>query len=360
MTRRRIGTRRALFFAPSVGQQADLMSGADGNLTLASGNYYWNAGDIKRFDNVSIASGVTIYIRGWVTYGLANTGVAPILIGVKGNCTISTGAQFIITDNAGVVGDYYGDQEYFYDSVAGQPVPFDCAAGNFSYYRMGNWGGYGGETAGWGTVGGSDADLGSGPTGHGGGGGGYDNGGTCNNSSGYFGVSGEGGPPGNATSFPTPGIDASDLGFGHGGNNGVGGEVGTGFSIGAGGSGGTRGLSGGCLYLQIAGTANIGSNVFWAVGQSGGDGGAGGAADSGDDTGAAGGGGGGGGAGGSGGTIIIRYKTGTIDPACAEVGGTAGGFGGIGGSTEGTGPEPWQAGGDGTAGYSGTVDIATY
>lgn len=345
MSRRRLGTRRILNF--SGGRAPDLMSGADGPLSLNGTVAFVAAGAIKRYSSISIINNGELVIQGFTTYGTSNPGYAPTLIGCLGNCTINTGGKIYVTDNAGDIANYYEDANY-----SAATIPFDCVVNPITYTRFGGFGGMGGETGGWGTWGGSDYQ----PTGHGGGGSGLSNGGDTDISydwgaSGYGSDSGTQGFVG--PTYPV-GYD-----FGSAGIAGLGGEVGSGQSVGGGGSGGLRGLSGGALLLQIGGTANIATGSIICDGSPGGAGGNGGVADSLDD-GSYGGGPGGGGCGGSGGYCWIRYKTGTVSATAVSYNGGSGGLAGAVGVATGPAPSDGFPGQDGAPGTSGGSDIATY
>jgi hypothetical protein len=330
------------------------MSGSDGNLVMSSGTLYIDAGSIKRYNSVTLSGTAQVVIRGWSTFGTSNPGHIPTLIGCKGNFSMSGSAAIYVMDNAGAAGDAFGDQTYSFSQA--HTVPWDFAYGlDIGYIRYGGYGGCGGETGSWGTYPGCDGDYGPGPTGHGGGGAGYDDGGYANNDSNY-GYSGYGGASG--TTYPTV-TNGVTPGFGAGGITGYGGEVPSGISVGGGGSGGVRGLSGGCLYIQIGGVATIPANSIYANGSDGGYGGDGGPGFSLDNA-SIGGGGGGGGAAGGGGFIAIRYKSGTVDPSCASAWQGSTGAGGVGGLN---GVDPnysFQEGQYGSTNYDGAVDIATY
>lgn len=334
---------------------ADLMSGADGALSLNGTILFIPAGSIKRYSSISIINNGELVIQGYDTYGTSNPGYLPTLIGCSGNCTINTGGKISAQDNAGALDDYYGDTDY-----SAPTVPFDSALTPITYTRFGGVGGFGGETGGWGTLYGTDVEYGSGPkpTGHGGGGAGYDDGGNTQDNS-LWGISGEGGNTGNGN-----GRSGGVSSFGSNGTVGNGGEVGTGDSIGGGGSGGARGLSGGCVYLQVAGVANIDANSINVSGSNGGNGGDGGAASTPDGN-EVGGGAGGGAAGGSGGYGIIRYKSGmgsSVSVSAVTVTGGTGGVSGAGGicSQMGISYADGYPGSDGPAGVDGASDIATY
>lgn len=327
---------------------ADLMSGADGALSINGTTVNIAAGSIKRYSSISIINNGQLVIQGFSTYGTGNPGHLPTLIGCSGNCTINTGGKIVATDNAGDPDDFYGSVSY-----SALTVPFDSAVNPVSYTREGGGGGAGGETGGYGTIYGSDVAHGLGPynTGHGGGGAGYVDGGNTTDAE-DWGVSGAG-----ADSSEFPGQAGLSFGNAPGstGNIGIGGENGGGVSVGGGGSGGVRGLSGGAVYLQIAGTATIDANTIDVRGSNGGNGGDGGIAESPDDA-EYGGGGGGGACGGSGGYVWIRYKTGSVNASAAQVTGGVGGIGGVGGLGDNPGTNGLSAS-DGTIGGS---SIATY
>jgi hypothetical protein len=333
---------------------ADLMSGADGALSINATAAYINAGDIKRYSSISIINGGALIIRGY-TYGV-NNGELPTLIGCSGNCTIQAGSSIKATDNAGDPDEFYGDFDY-----SAPVIPFDCVVSPVSYTRFGGVGGQGGETSGYGTIPGSDVEWGSGPypTGNGGGGAGYTDGGNTSDAN-EWGDAGAGGDStaSSGTGGPYHPVD----GFSSNGFVGYGGEVGTGISVGGGGSGALRGISGGAIYIQIGGTASIPANSINVFGAEGGIGGDGGIASTGDDV-SLGGGGGGGGAGGSGGYVWIRYKSGTVNASAVVLTGGVGGAGGLGGWADPLSPFGYAdglPGNSGSNGVDGTSDIATY
>lgn len=327
------------------------MSGADGALSLNGTTAFIDAGDIKRYSSISIINSGELIIRGWSYYGTSNPGHLPTLIGCRGNCTINTAGKIYVTDNAGDPVNYFEDANY-----SAATIPFDCVVSPITYTRFGGFGGAGGETGGWGTWGGFDGGVVV--TGHGGGGSGLYNGGDVEISYdwGASGYGSDGSAGAGAASTVVPEFD----GFGASGFIGTGGEVASGIGVAGGGSGGLRGLSGGALYLQIGGTANIDSGTIVCDGSPGGNGGDGGAAYSPDDA-AYGGGPGGGGAGGGGGYCWIRYKTGTVSLTAVSANGGAGGLTGAVGSG-GAGPFPSDGfpAQDGTSGVAGGSDIATY
>jgi hypothetical protein len=328
---------------------ADLMSGADGALSIDGTTVNIDAGDIKRYSSISIINSGILNIRGFSVYGSANTGYLPTIIGCSGNCTINTGGKIQAIDNAGLAADYYDTETY-----SAPVVPSDSAVNPISYSRSGTYGGDGGETGGYGTIPGTGAAT-TPYTGHGGGGAGSTDGGNATLTD-DWGTSGAGGDSING--YPA-GSTPEFSGFGVSGSTGFGGEVGNGVSVGGGASGGVRGISGGAIYLQIGGTASIDASTIFANGSAGGDGGIGGPASTTDDS-SFGGGGGGGGAGGSGGYVWIRYKTGTVSGTAINITGGAGGFGGLGGIATGPSPLDGIVGSDGGNGSSGGSSVATY
>lgn len=338
------------FWKPS--SSADLLSGADGVLSLNATSINIAAGSIKRYSSISLINAASINITGFPTHGASNPGYAPTLIGCSGNCTIDASSSINAAQiNAGESDDYNADTTY-----SAATVPFDAAINPISYDRFGGYGGNGGETGGWGYTFGYDIGVGPDvlPTGHGGGGSGYADGGNTTSDQ-LWGTSGYGAESTAAgqTSYVYP----TSVGFGASGSDGAGGEVGGGISVGGGGSGGLRGLSGGAVFLQIAGTASI-TGTIDISGQSGGNGGAGGVASS-PDNGAYGGGGGGGGAGGSGGYAWIYYKSGSVAASILINGGGGGGSGG-GGLADGPAPVEGFTGTYGTDGLDGGSTVATY
>lgn len=339
------------FWKPS--SSADLLSGANGSLSLNATTATINAGDIKRYSSISLTNSAILYVLGYNTYGAANPGHLPTIIGCAGNCTIDATSQITAAGtNAGLAADFYGDTEY-----SAATIPFDAALNPISYYRMGGYGGYGGETGGFTTLPGNDLTYGASgaPTGHGGGGSGYVDGGNTTDDQ-PWGTSGYGADS-IASGSPTPYAYPAANGFGGEGSPGAGGETGTGISVGGGGAGGLRGLSGGAIFLQVAGTANI-TGTIDVSGTNGGPGGGGGLADTSDSE-AYGGGGGGGGAGGSGGYVWIYYKTGTVTPTINANGGT-GGHGGAEGIAYGPFAVNGYAGSAGVDGLAGGSIIAAY
>lgn len=333
---------------------ADLMSGADGALTIVGTAVYIDAGSIKRYSSISITSGGVLIIRGYA-YGV-NNGELPTLIGCSGNCTIQAGSSIEATDNAGDPDEFYGDFDY-----SAPVIPFDCIVSPLSYTRFGGYGGAGGETGGIGTLIGSDVEFGAGPypTGNGGGGAGETDGGNTSDSD-PWGAAGWGGDSTIASGVGGPYHPVD--GFGSNGFIGYGGEIASGRSVGGGGSGALRGISGGCIYLQIGGTASIPANSINVFGGDGGIGGDGGGASTGDAD-AYGGGGGGGGKGGSGGFVWIRYKTGTVNASAVNYSGGVGGVGGIGGIADPSSPFGYADGFPGETGADGDPggeSIATY
>jgi hypothetical protein len=333
---------------------ADLLSGADGALSINGTSVHIAAGSIKRYSSISIINNGELVIDGWNIYGSSNPGHLPTLIGCSGNCTINTGGQIVAIDNAGDTTEFYGDFDYSADTV-----PFDSALTPITYTRFGGYGGIGGESGGYGTIYGSDVEYGSGPypTGHGGGGsGGYDGGNTTDAAD--WGVSGYGGDSANNN-----GATSGVTGFSVNGGTGVGGEVGSGMSVGAGGSGGSRGLSGGAVFLQVAGVATISASTIDVSGSNGGNGGDGGSASTTDD-GAIGGGSGGGGAGGSGGYAWIYYKSGmgsSVNASAVITTAGVGGLTGVGGiAYDGTYLSDGYGGANGSDGVEGGSTIATY
>lgn len=348
MARQRLGVRRALHYkAPaSVSTPPDLMSGADGDLTINGTASYVTAGSIKRYNNLTIINGGALVITGFYHTGggsgsyPTNDGRLPTIIGVAGTCTIDSTSSIDATDNAGKEDHYYEDQTY-----TATTVPYDCAVAVVSYVRYGGIGGAGGESGGSGAIFGYDLY----PTGHGGGGAGATDGGETSDAF-PWGQAGYGGASG--TYGITNGYSPYDYGFSVNGAIGVGGEVISGPSFGGGGAGGVRGLSGGAVLLQVNVAAITGViNIF---GADAGNGGNGGVANSGDDE-SYGGGPGGGGAGGSGGYFWGRYKSGTFTPSIND----SGGLGGLAG-TPGSASNPGYDGTPGADGETGGYSIATY
>lgn len=332
---------------------ADLLSGADGALSLNGTTAYIDAGDIKRYSSISIINSGQLVIRGYSYYGTANPGHLPTLIGCQGNCTINTAGQIIAQDNIGPATYFYGDK-----NIPASTVPFDAAIASIAYDRMGGYGGNGGETGGYGTIPGYDTGYGpdGAPTGHGGGGAGANDGSVC--SDGFdWGVSGTGAD--STTQTAPSGMVAIIDGFSVNGADGLGGEVGSGVSVGGGGGGGTRAYSGGAVFLQIGGVATIDTGSIALMGSDGGQGGMGGQSDSPDDASYAGG-GGGGGYGGSGGYGWIYYKSGSVAADAVWVSGGIGGAGGASGIAYGPYPVGGYPGDGGGVGVDGGFTIATY
>lgn len=330
----------------------DLMSGADGALSINGTAVYINAGDIKRYSSISIINGGALIIRGY-DYDV-NNGEIPTLIGCAGNCTIASGGQISATGNAGDPAEFYGDFDY-----SAPVIPFDCVVSPVSYTRFGGYGGAGGESGGWGTIYGIDETWLGYPTGNGGGGAGYTDGGSTSDGN-PWGDAGYGGDSSISSGIGGPYHPVD--GFGSNGFIGYGGEVGSGTSVGGGGSGALRGLSGGAIYIQIGGTASIAANSFLVYGMDAGGGGDGGAAST-PDADSYGGGGGGGGKGGSGGFVWIRYKSGTVNVAAVNYVGGVGGVGGLGGVADPSSPFGYADGFPGETGADGDPggeSIATY
>ena len=336
----------------SGGLQPDLMSGADGVLFLDGTSATISAGDLKRYDSIAIINNGTLYVAGASTYGLdVNDGSGVTVIGCKGSCTITSGGQIIATEN----GLRNTDTPAFGATIVRASLPFDCVYGSSIAYNVTcGLGGEGGDNA-YAYGQGFDSDG----WGHGGGGAGYGSGGMTYNDVGW-GQSGYGADSG-TNEFGGFSVGPYYNGFGVNGNVGGGGEVGTGISFGAGGSGGTRGISGGCVYIQIGGSAYIDNGSGPAInvsGSQGGYGGDGGPADTTDSVAVGGGGGGGGG----GGTIIIRYKVGVVNLSSLYVyPGNGGGYGN-GGNAGPAAPiqYPGSTGGNGMSGSGGLIDVATY
>lgn len=326
-------------------------TGADGNLTV-TGLTYINAGDIKNYNNLTITSTGRLVVRGITNLGFdVNDGTDPTIIGVAGNLTIASGGQIICMDNG--LGQFdYNASSFNYT----KPTPAGAAIPLISYDAALSFGGEGGASQGGNYIGGVDSQR----TGMAGGGAGYGNGSDSTIDIGW-GRSGDGAIDGNGNSIAS-GLNPYDFGgFSLSGSPGVGGENAGGESTGGGGSGGVRGLNGGCLYIQVAGTITVAGVCFLLAGTGGGEGGPGGIGSSPDDD-SYGGGGAGGGAGGGGGTLIIRYKLGTVSAANATVIGGPGGPAGSGGTGTGGGPTnlDGEAGTAGEDGQNGVVDIATY
>jgi hypothetical protein len=327
------------------------MSGADGPLSINGTTVYINAGDTKRYSSISIINGGSLYVRGFNELGPeTNPGTQPVLIGCSGNCTINTGGTIAAVDN----GLLNTDQPGYGATYTKTPVPFDCVYGPVSYSVFGGEGGAGGNNVGYG--GGNDTDS---FWGHGGGGAGYGNGANTFDDVGW-GQSGQGADSG-TNEFGGSSVGPYYNGYSAMGQTGGGGETSGQDSYGAGGSGGVRGVSGGCIYLQVGGTISVSGVVLLAHGNTGGDGGTGGVAQTDLPNFSIGGGGGGAGTGGCGGTIIVRYKSGSITSANCDVTAGATGSGGLGGAaTGGLGNAPGDPGGTASASSDGLVDIATY
>jgi hypothetical protein len=336
--------------AASLGPPApDLLSGADGALSLNGTTAYIDAGDIKRYSSMSIINNGQLIVRGYSLGFYVNNGSSPTAIGCSGNCTINTGGKIVVKENALEPDDFGGPHTF------NLSLPWDSAVATASYSITQNLGGYGGETNGGGGIGGSDYAT----TGHGSGAGALNNGGNADTIE-DWGVSGYGGD-GTAAGLGGGGSWPVSSGFSFTGEFGTGGETGSGISVGGGGAGGGRGAHGGCLYLQVEGTLSVNGVVIDASGSNGGVGGEGGAADTPDDF-SFGGGSGGGGAGGSGGKVIVRYKLGAFVSGNCNV---AAGVGGVAGNPgigidNGFGAADGLPGGSGSNGNAGSTDIATY
>ncbi len=338
-----------LLEAASGPPPADLLSGADGALSLNGTTDYIDAGDVKRYSSISIINNGELVIRGYSLGFYTNDGTSPTAIGCAGNCTINTGGKITVKQNALALDDFGGPHTY---SLS---LPADAAIPTASFSITQNAGGYGGESNGGGGIGGFDYAN----TGHGSGAGGVTNGANADTID-PWGVSGAGGD-GTAYGLGGGGLNVLGSGFSMNGLDGTGGETSGENSYGGGGSGGTRGASGGCVYLQVAGTLSVSGVVIDASGSNGGDGGIGGAASS-DGYYASGGGGGGGGAGGSGGKVIVRYKLGSFASGNCNVAGGTGGAGGAPGEgfDTGGGASFGYNGNTGDNGNAGSTDIATY
>jgi hypothetical protein len=340
------GWMRRFLSSPGFGSGPDLMSGADGALVVNGVFSSINAGDIKRYSSISIINNGVLQILGAQTLGLGvNNGTTPTIIGCSGNCTINTGGAIEIVENAASTENGAAGGVTFSAPV----VPFDSVVNPIEYYAEYMYGGGGGEGH---LFGGNDYV----PTGGGGGGGSSSEGGNSYTS--FWGYAGSG-SDGSYAGVGGVGFSPAD-GFSANGTNGIGGEGPTGVSDGGGGGGGVRAISGGMLYLQVAGTLTVSGTVIYAQGGTGGNGGNGGISDSGDDD-SYGGGGGGGGAGGNGGCITVRYKSGAFAAGNVFVVGGNGGIGGTGGIASGSFyTRDGLDGGSGVSGTNGVIDIATY
>jgi hypothetical protein len=355
MTRRRLGTRRSLFFRRRRASVSPTWpSGADGALVINGTTTKILAGSVKDYSSISIINNGILEICDGPTFNgssiAVNDGSSPTYIGCSGNCTINTGGMIRATHNnqssLALSGATYSSS-----------APSGAAIVTFSYNSGYGQGGTGGDS--FLNPGGTDFNL----YGHGGGGGGGFPASDTNQiaegwaQSGTGGESSEGGGGGSPVGpfyngSGTAGIRGAD-GFGDG----------SGLLVGAaGGSGGVRAYSGGGTYLQVAGTISVSGVVLVANGSDGAVGGDGGDCfcfgfDS-----AAGAGAGGGGGGGYGGKWIVRYKLGTISSANCNVLAGGGGQGGAPGSgfTDGGDSYNGTSGNSGSDGIDGSVSIATY
>jgi hypothetical protein len=345
MTRKRVGTRRALF-ASGAPAPAVWPFGTDGALVIDNTVVNLVAGSTKDYSSITIINNGQLRI----VYNLAtpNGGNIPTIIGCSGNCTINTGGTITANQNALDLSDDTPDS-YPYSNTP----PAGAVVSPVTYNAVLGEGGIGGPS---GLGGGGSSAF----QGHGGGGGGLDPG-DDSLSSPNWGTSGAGGQ--NSDSIVAPGVSPIISGFSQFGNMGELADY-TGFggdAAGGGGSGGTRGLNGGCVYLQVKGTLSVSGVVFQALGSNGGSGGGGGDALTEPGSMANGGGGGGGGAAGNGGKWIIRYKLGSANAGnCNVSGGTAGPGGPQGFAAGGDSNVDGNPGSDGAPGIAGTTDIASY
>lgn len=279
--------------------------GTDGALSINGTVTTLLAGSIKDYSSISIINGGELQIIN--SLGTGNGGNVPTIIGCKGNATINTGGKITANQNA-LPANTSAPTAYFYSENS----PSGAAVTPITYTTNLRSGGEGGASGG-GMGGGASIAYG-----HGGGGGGNAAGGEPVDDS-LWGISGRGGADSSAVSANP--ITAFPSSFSTNGNDGSG--VTDPAATGGGGSGGTRGLAGGCFYLQVAGTLTVSGVVFEAKGAAGGAGGNGG-----DSSAGFGAGGGAGAPGGDGGKIYIRYKAGTASAAnCDVTGGTGGGQG---------------------------------
>lgn len=351
MSRKRIGSRRTLFFAGAAA--ASWPFGTDGDLVINNTVVNITSGSTKDYNSITITNNGQLRIVN--NLAASNGGNVPTIIGCKGDCTINTGGTIVANMNALPINTGIVDN-YTYSNTA----PAGAVISNVSYMTSLGEGGQGG-------IDGSLTHPGatSDGWGHGGGGGGDEDGFPPTSDSNRWGSSGGGGASSDGSGVGAAGISAYSTGFSQTGNAGeYSAEVNVlNQAIGGGGSGGTRGLNGGCFYLQVAGTLSVSGVVFEAKGAAGGVGGIGGDSETMVAAGEAyGGGGGGGGSGGSGGKIYIRYKLGSASAANCNVTGGAGGVGGAGGTwfTAPEGGADGSSGGTGSAGNNGTTDIASY
>jgi hypothetical protein len=296
---------------------SSIISGADGNLTIAAGATVDVAeGSVKQYNSINIAVGGTLRITGGAG--------AWTEIGCKGNCVID--GTILVQTGLNVPATHSGGT-FTKTSAFG--------LGNLSYTIDQALGGSG-STGGDGGIIGGGRPGGTQLNGNGGGGGGVGNG---------AGAGGNGESNGAAGSNGAGGVGNSTLGNGTaasgaiGGAGGGGGGGGAQVSGGAGGGGGYRGRHGKGLVLYIEGTIS-GSGAIFASGGNGFTGA------SGSLSGSVRGGSGGGGAGGSGGKVIVKYRNGVV-PTIS----TFGGFGGVGGA----GGNGAAAGGTGQPGYAGSI-----
>lgn len=327
-------------------------SGADGALSIDGTVVTLLAGSTKDYSSISIINSGELRIINDLT--ISNGGETPTIIGCSGNCTINTGGKITANRNAFAINtpdQFPTTHTYSLAAPSGSQV----ATPSFTtFFAAGGTGGVNGY------FGPDPADI----YGHGGGGCGWGAAYSPQDDS-LWGIAG-GGTADSVSGLDTDVITAYPTHFGETGAAGTGVNVNENIStvFGGGGSGGTRGLAGGCFYLQVAGTISVSGVVFEATGQDGGDGGDGGDAHNAGLTEVIGGGGGGGGAGGNGGKIIIRYHAGSSSSAnCAITCGSPG-LGGIGGTaTSDFDPGQAQDGSDGDAASvasDGSTDIASY
>lgn len=303
------------------GTLGDLTVGAGVTTTLDVGTSY-------DYENVTIASTGRLIFR-FVSGVESDKGVA---LGVHGNLVLNGSIE-------GVFGAILGNA-----SIPSLTAPDGYVLTHTSVSGIGGDGG-------------SDGATGGNQTGDVGGGGG----GTVNATPGDGDGNGGNGGEGTLSLGGTAGVGG--LVWGSPGTDGGNASGSVSVVSGGSGAGGALGYQGQAIYLKVFGTASgTGSMLF--NGRTGGIGGVGGNANNSKVSGvrnAFGGGGGGGGAGGSGGKIVARFKNGLPAGWTYDVSGGAGGVGGSGGLANSTGGMiDGGPGLDGTAGGTGTTDLATY
>lgn len=292
---------------PVVIEYAHLVDGSDGNLVINNGQVIpITAGQVKRYNSVTINTGGTLQINGT---GITELGVRNDMI-INGSIVFQE--DFVATPAIGA--SAFDGKEFGFNLEQQQGGAGGTGQTSLSAGGSGG-GGSGGGTGGATGIGGGGGGQGSATSsGKPGGNGGTDGGNGQDASDAVIGVGGQGGS-GGGTGAGGPGGGPNGGSGASGGGGGGGASVGSTASGGAG--GGYRGKHGGRLHIycegQVQGTGAI--NLNGQVGFNGGSAAPGG------------GGGGGGGAGGNGGQVFLRHRTGfsgvSIQNALAN-GGTLG------------------------------------